>query len=143
MKARLIQYQDIIQLLLSNGKIKTLSYIEACEFILNFDNPEYYAGDGKWDYETISMEDFHGETIAYVDQNDTLHVVGSELLRMLFEKKESNFITVQEYAALHNKKPAIVRRCCQNGRIIGAIQKGKTWLIPANSPYPQDERVKY
>ena len=143
MKARLIRYYDSNQLLLSNGKIKNLSYIEACDFILNFDNPEYYAGDGKWDSESLPMEEFHGDSIAYVDENDTLHVVNSELFRMLFENKESNYITVPEYATLHNKKPAIVRRFCQNGRIIGAIQKGNTWLIPANSPYPQDERVKY
>ena len=31
---------------------------------------------------------------------------------------------------------------CAEGRIEGAIKKGKTWLIPAESPKPADARIK-
>ena len=32
---------------------------------------------------------------------------------------------------------------CADGRIEGAIKKGKTWLIPADSPKPPDKRFKH
>lgn len=31
---------------------------------------------------------------------------------------------------------------CAGGRIEGAIKKGKTWLIPADSKKPLDKRLK-
>ena len=31
---------------------------------------------------------------------------------------------------------------CANGRIKGAIKKGKTWLIPSNTIKPEDARYK-
>ncbi len=31
---------------------------------------------------------------------------------------------------------------CANNRIIGAIKKGKTWLIPSDSKKPTDARKK-
>ncbi len=31
---------------------------------------------------------------------------------------------------------------CSEGRIEGVIKKGKTWLIPAESPKPADARIK-
>ena len=143
MKARLLTFQDVTTLLLNTGKIIKVSNIEAREFLLNFNDNKYYDGPDKWNYENLSMEDYRGETIAYVCDKGILHVENAELFRQILENLESNFITVQEYATMHGKKPAIVRRFCQNGRIYGAVQKGKTWLIPANSPYPPDERVKY
>ncbi len=142
MKARLIKYDSIIQLLLCTGKIKTLSNVEAYNFLLTFDSPNHYEGDSKWDYEGLTMEKYHGETIAYVNDDNILNVVNAKLFKNIFENKEANFVTVKEYANIHGKQPAIVRRFCQAGRIVGAIQKGKTWLIPENAPYPLDERIK-
>ena len=142
MKARLIRKQDVLQLLLCTGRIKRLTNLEAFDFLMNFDNPEYYCDEGLWDYD-VSMEDYSGETIAVVNDEGILYVENAIEFREIFENKESNFITASEYAELHGKKSAIVRRLCQNGRISGAVQKGKTWLIPENSPYPADERVKY
>lgn len=143
MKARLLYEKDSIRLLLCTGKIKSLTNLEAFEFLMNFDNQTYYSEEGKWDYDGLTMEGYRGETIATVCDSGILHIVNAKALRSIFENKESNMITAKEYAELHNKKPAIIRRLCQNGRIIGAIQKGKTWLIPANSAYPADERIKY
>ena len=56
--------------------------------------------------------------------------------------KETKYLTTMEYAELHGKQDSIVRRICRAGRIPGAIQKGKSWLIPKNAPYPTDERVR-
>lgn len=142
MKARLLRNSDVLQLLLCSGKIKRLTNLEAFDFMMTYDYPEHYKDDGVWDYD-VSMEDYSGVTIAFVSDDGVLHIENAKEYRTIFENKESNFITVSEYATMHGKKSAIVRRLCQNGRIPGAVQKGKTWLIPGNSPYPADERVKY
>ena len=142
MKARLLRNQDILQLLLCTGKIKRLTNLEAFDFLMTYDSPIHYNDDGVWDYD-VSMEGYSGDTVAVVNDDGILHIENAKEFRNIFENKESNLITASEYAELHGKKSAIIRRLCQNGRIPGAVQKGKTWLIPENSPYPADERVKY
>lgn len=143
MKARLIYYLDTIELLLCTGKIKKLTRPEAIEFLLNFDSECYYKGSGSWSYENLKMEDYHGETIAFVNDEGSLVVENSNYFRDVFKNNESiKLVTAAEYAKLHDKQSAIIRRFCQAGRIDGAIKKGKTWLIPENSPYPSDERYK-
>ena len=141
MKARLIISSEVIQLLLHTGKIYTLSKEEAREFLLNFKNPKYYSFKGVWDYE-LSMADYSGTTIAFVNNNDLLCIENEGLFRDIFTNSEINLLTVPEYATLHGKKPAIVRRMCGENRIAGVIQKANTWLIPEDSPYPADERKK-
>lgn len=142
MKARLIQNEDVLQLLLCNGKIKTLTYKDAAEFVATFDNPKHYAGKGKWDYEGLTMESYCGATIAFVNDDGVLCVESGELFRKILDNRTINYLTVTEYAEKHDKQVAIVRRCCQNGRIPGVFLKGKTWLIPENAPYPEDERYR-
>lgn len=142
MKARLLEFEGTLQLLLCTGSIKMLSYSEAYEFISNYDNPEYYSGVGKWDYENITMESYRGNTIAIVSDEGNLIIENAELLRTILNNKDPKYLTVLEYAALHGKQDSIVRRICRAGRIPGAIQKGKSWLIPEDAPYPVDERVR-
>ena len=141
MKARLIKSSEVIQLPLHTGKIYTLSKEEAREFLLNFKNPKYYSFKGVWDYE-LSISEYSGTTIAFVDDNDLLCIENEEIFRDLFTDSEIKLLTVPEYAALHGRKPAIVRRMCGENRIAGVILKVNTWLIPENSPYPDDERKK-
>lgn len=140
MKARLLYNQDITQLLLCTGKIKTVSGEEARSFLLNFDDPEHYAGDSKWDYENLTMDSYRGTTIAFVDDNGHLQVEDAERFRKLLSHKETVYLTVPEFAALHGKQSAIIRRFCLQGRLNGAIQKGNGWLIPEDCPYPVLER---
>ena len=142
MKARLLSFENTIQLLLCTGKIKTLSFNEAYNFLSNYNAEEYYQCDSKWDYENLTMESYRGETIAIVCDEGNLHVSNQELFKQILENRDAELLTVPEFAELHGKKLAIVRRLCQTGRITGAVRKGKTWLIPASSPYPSDERVK-
>ena len=59
--------------------------------------------------------------------------------REIISYEGAKLLTVPEYAALHEKKTAIVRRCCLEGRISGAMQKGNRWLIPEDAPYPVEE----
>lgn len=141
MKARLLyNTNNVIQLLLCNGKIVNLLNTEAADFILHFDDEKYYQGPGKWDYEDLTMEDYTGETIAVVDDNGVLHVENAEYLRAVLSENAIKYLTAKDYGEKHGKKSAIIRRLCLADRLPGAILKGKVWLIPENCPYPKDER---
>lgn len=148
LKARLIQHDDALSLLLCTGKIKLLTTKEAFEFISTFDDPSHYAGRGKWMDKIVKMEDYEGRTIAVVEDNGFLRVEDAPIFRSLLasgpEKHEEQveLLTIEEYATQHKKSVTLVRRLCREGRLEGAIQKGKVWLVPAGSPYPADERMK-
>ena len=142
MKARLVFSAGGIQLLVATGKIVTVTIEAAKEFLLNYDRDDYYSGSGTWDYENLTMESYRGDTIAFVDDDGSLCVKDPVRYREIMTSAGIKYLTVAEYAELHGKQAAIVRRFCQNGRIEGAIQKGKTWLIPENSPYPPDTRIR-
>ena len=51
-----------------------------------------------------------------------------------------NFLTTAEYAKLWNISQRRVAIYCKEGRIDGAVLKGKTWLIPENTKKPEDPR---
>lgn len=142
MKARLVRVNESWHLLLCTGDIKVLKAEDALAFVLNFDDPKYYSGPGKWDAEDLPMENYRGETVAIVNDDNNLYIQNSKLLRAIFSRPEIKYLTISEYAQLHQKQNTAVRRMCQNGRIDGAIIKGKTWLIPESSPYPKDERIR-
>ena len=51
-----------------------------------------------------------------------------------------NFLTTAEYATIWNISQRRVAIYCKEGRIDGAVLKGKTWLIPENTKKPKDPR---
>lgn len=51
-----------------------------------------------------------------------------------------NFLTTAEYAKIWNISQRRVAIYCKEGRIDGAVLKGKTWLIPENTKKPKDPR---
>lgn len=51
-----------------------------------------------------------------------------------------NFLTTAEYAKIWNISQRRVAIYCKEGRIDGAVLKGKTWLIPENTKKPVDPR---
>lgn len=53
----------------------------------------------------------------------------------------SDMLTVQQYAAKHNKAEITIRKKCQRGTLPGAVKIGRDWLIPEDANYP-DNRVK-
>ena len=139
MKARLLHNDESLQLLLCNGVIKLISMSETKEFIMSFDNPTHYEGSGAWDNDVVTMEAYAGKTIAQVNDDGSLLVIDGETFRQILSYEGAKLLTVPEYAALHGKKTAIVRRFCLDGRIKGAIQKGTRWLIPEDAPYPNSD----
>lgn len=52
------------------------------------------------------------------------------------------FLTTKEIAELWNISARRVAILCEDGRLAGAIKKGKTWLIPSNVEKPEDGRYK-
>lgn len=52
-----------------------------------------------------------------------------------------NFLTTAEYAKIWNISQRRVAIYCKEGRIDGAVLKGKTWLIPENTKKPEDPRL--
>ena len=58
------------------------------------------------------------------------------------KKKDSDYITVKEYALKYNLHPRTVQLWCSDGRIEGAFKFGTTWAIPDKAPRPKDGRYK-
>lgn len=52
------------------------------------------------------------------------------------------YLTTIEMSEKWNITPRRIGVLCSEGRIDGAIKKGKTWLIPSDSGKPSDARYK-
>ena len=139
MKSRLVKRDDIYQLLLSNGIIKTVSEEEAANYIKYYKESEFFLDEDGWDYD-ISMEDFDGNTIAQVSDEGILQIFDYNFYKNIVNKKAVKFISVNDYAALHGKKGAVIRKWCKEQRIPGAIYEKHAWKIPEDAPYPKDSR---
>lgn len=53
-----------------------------------------------------------------------------------------NYLTTVEMSEKWNITPRRIGVLCAEGRIDGAIKKGKTWLIPSDALKPADGRYK-
>lgn len=52
------------------------------------------------------------------------------------------YLTTTEMSKLWNLSSRRIGVLCVEGRIDGAIKKGKMWLIPSNAKKPADARLK-
>ena len=52
------------------------------------------------------------------------------------------YLTTTEMSKIWNLSTRRIGVLCSEGRIDGAIKKGKMWLLPANSKKPADARFK-
>ena len=52
------------------------------------------------------------------------------------------YLTTSEVAEKWSLSRRRVNVLCDEGRVKGAIRKGKIWLIPGNTAKPTDNRVK-
>lgn len=50
--------------------------------------------------------------------------------------------TISEMAVEWNVTPRWIQMLCKDGRIEGAEQAGKTWVIPEGAKKPEDARKK-
>ncbi len=52
------------------------------------------------------------------------------------------YLTTIELSKLWGISSRRIGVLCAEGRLEGAIKKGKTWLIPSDVKKPKDERIK-
>ena len=52
------------------------------------------------------------------------------------------YLTTVEMSEKWNISPRRIGMLCAEGRIEGAVKKGKTWLIPEKTEKPSDARYK-
>ena len=50
-------------------------------------------------------------------------------------------VSTKEYATIHDVSPERVKVLCREKRICGARKVGGSYIIPRNSPYPEDRRL--
>lgn len=105
-----------------------------------------------WVLDYDNMEDFPGKTRAYIDEQFILHIYQPNVFERILKpekapvKKETlqsdsvKYLTISEYAKIVDKSPPRIRVLCSEGRFPGAIRKGKLWLIPEGTPFPDDKR---
>lgn len=51
-----------------------------------------------------------------------------------------NFLTTNELSLVWGISPRRISLLCAQGRVEGAVKKGKTWLIPEGAKKPMDPR---
>lgn len=61
---------------------------------------------------------------------------------LLYEVFIMEYLTTVEMSEIWNITSRRIGVLCSEGRVEGAIKKGKTWLIPANTKKPADARYK-
>ncbi len=136
MKLRLIKTKSGIQLLCPNGTIINANRDVLIKLLTSFKFSRRFDGkDGYWNNFIIDMDDVKGETLAYVDSRNNLVVINCDTFLDAVQSKD--YISATEYANIHNKDKAIVKRHCMNGRIPGAELHSLGWLIPRDAPYPE------
>lgn len=61
-----------------------------------------------------------------------------------FVEREENmeYLTTVELSGKWGISSRRISVLCAEGRIEGVIKKGKTWLIPSDSPKPNDARIE-
>ncbi len=51
--------------------------------------------------------------------------------------ESKDYLSVKEFAKIHNKSPQRIRDLCVRGILIGAYKDGRDWKIPRFSEYPK------
>lgn len=51
-----------------------------------------------------------------------------------------DFLTTAEMSEIWHISPRRISLLCSEGRVEGAVKKGKTWLLPKNAKKPDDPR---
>ena len=61
---------------------------------------------------------------------------------MHMEVSNMDYLTASEISKIWNISSRRIGVLCTEGRIDGAVKKGKMWLIPENAQKPADARFK-
>lgn len=125
------------QLLCADGSICNPTEAVLFKLLTNFEKAdEIFGKDGVWNTITSEMSMVSGETLAVVINERQLIILDFTPFKTLLGYSDINYLSVQEYAQLHNKSIEIIKVFCRQNRIIGAQKIGKSWIIPEDAPYP-------
>ena len=134
MKLRVILDKGEKFILCPNGSKIKMNREVLFSLLKNFNKPSSFKGeDGFWKSFIANMEDVPGKTIAYVDDTYNLVTLSTTLYEDLVEK----YISATDYAEMHGKSRALIKRLCSEGRIEGVYKTSSGWFIPELAPYPE------
>ena len=134
MKLRVVLEKKEKYILCPNGSKMKMNQSVLFYLLKNFSRPSSFKGeDGYWASHISNMEDAPGKTIAFVDDNYRLISLNSSLYEDLVEK----YISATDYAEMHGKSRALIKRLCSEGRIEGGYKTSSGWFIPEDAPYPE------
>lgn len=139
MLARLLKTGDEVILIYEGGNVVSMDEEKVRAFFLDADNLAKQNAGKHPNIKVMELNKDSFSLLAFVDDNYRLVVSDMAFYRSIMEKP-TEYLTPEEYGELHGKKRGIIMRLCRERRLIGAIKKGEVWLIPANAPYPKDER---
>ena len=152
MKARLIKSKNNELLLLcTDGTVFEPGRAELGRLLSSFqvadEIRQFGVGKSKefWKGEYPDMSLYPGTTLAYVTDSYELVISEFSPFKILFEANtlsSFNMITAQEYADMYGKSVEQIKVFCRKNRLSGAMKIGRDWLIPSDTPYPADNRVK-
>lgn len=135
MKLKLVMLNGEKILYCANGTVMKADDKVLNRLLTEFDHPTRFKGkDGFWNILVSEMDHAPGETLAIVDNSNSLVVYSTEAF--LLPKVVEEYVSAKEYAALHKKAHSLIRRHCDKDRIPGAIKNSTGWLIPKDAPYP-------
>ena len=141
MKARLIKRYNKIQLLCADGTIANATEGILKQMFIGYVGADKLHGkDGRWDENCDNMEEYRGTSLAWVTDDNLLVIKDNPFVSLVETVADEDYVTIQEYAKLHNRYETRIKKLCQEGRIPGAVKKGNRWFVPKNAPYPQDAR---
>lgn len=138
MKLRVIEDRKRRLILCPNGSIMKADKDALIKLLTGFKKLKSFKGEeGYWNGEIVDMERVYGVTLAYVDETNRLVILSDKLFEV---EKSVTYITATEYAELHGKSRATVKKLCAEGRIEGVIKKSTGWLIPEDALYPERKK---
>ena len=114
-------------------------------FFSRFDEVGIFTGkDGTWTDRFLDMSEYPGETLAYVTDNDQLVVISPWVIETVISKNvvAPKELTLVQYAQKHTRSKEMIKAIVREGRITGAVMRGRQWFIPENAPYPIEEKSR-
>lgn len=136
MKLRLVLKNRKRLLCCPNGSILNADDSVLQRMLTDFKKPNSFKGrDGIWNALISDMNDYAGQTLAFVDDKLELVILSPEAFKDF--RTPTVYITASEYADLHGKSHPQIKKLCEAGRIDGIQQTRGGWIIPKDAPYPE------
>lgn len=134
MKLRVIEHKKERFILCPNGSILKADKNVLDRLLTDFRKAKTFKGnDGYWNKDIRIMEEAAGITLAFVDDANKLVILSDKLFA---PEKQIVYVSATEYAQMHGKCRATVKKLCKEGRLEGAYKTSSGWLIPKDAAYP-------